>query len=183
MNNDVKSFQENIRRTFILFSLTPVIITSLAAILLFVFTWSTYMSTTNRNDCNEIAEEIDLALDDYYSMMGDLKYVINKNGGSCEGISDEIFSIQYRRTQRFDDTGSLTILSPEGRILFSSRDSVPEYLTRPEYLNWGVWKKIKMTPDVVCTVLYNSNLYVAQAVYQGKELQYAMVCGVPYKNL
>ena len=179
MSKDVKSFQENIRRTFILFSLTPVIITSFAAVLLLIFTWSTYMATTNRNDCSEIAKETDLVLDNYYGMLGDLKYVINKNGGTAEGISDEIFSIQYRRTETMDDTGSLAILSPEGDILFSSREGVPDYLTKPEYLNWGIWKKIKSTPDVICTMLYNGTLYVAEGVFKDKELQYAMVCGVP----
>ena len=57
MSKEIASFQENIRKTFILFSVTPVIVTVFGAIIIFVFTWGTYLSATNRRDCQVIADE------------------------------------------------------------------------------------------------------------------------------
>ena len=78
MSKEIASFQENIRKTFILFSVTPVIVTVFGAIIIFVFTWGTDLSATNRRDCQEIADETDIVLNDYYDMLDAIEDAVKK---------------------------------------------------------------------------------------------------------
>ncbi|MBE5831228.1 MAG: hypothetical protein E7306_05780 [Butyrivibrio sp.] len=50
MSKEVASFQENIRRTFIRFSLLPVAIIVTLALVLFAFSWSYFMAHFNKQD-------------------------------------------------------------------------------------------------------------------------------------
>ena len=181
MSKDIKSFQDNIRRTFILFSLTPVIAIVFTAIFLFIFTWSAYMAETTREDSKSIAGEVDLVLDTYYAMLTDVEFVVSTADIDVDSVTDRIFSILYSRTSDYDDIGNLIIMSPEKKALFTSKNVVPECLTGKEYDNWGIWNRIKENPNVTKTVLYNGTLYVARGVFRGNELKYAIIYSVPYQ--
>ena len=179
MSKEIQSFQDNIRRTFILFSLTPVIAIVFTAIFLFIFTWSAYMSETTREDSKSIAEEADVVLDTYYGMLTDVEFVVSTAEVEVDKVSDRIFSIIYNRTSDYDDIGNLIIMSPDRKALFTSKNSVPECLTGKEYGNWGVWNRIKENPNETQTVLYSGTLYVVRGVFRGEELRYALVYAVP----
>ncbi len=179
MSKDIKSFQDNIRRTFILFSLTPVIAIVFTAIFLFIFTWSAYMAETTREDSKSIAGDVDIILDTYYAMLTDVEFVVSTADIDVEKVRDRVFSILYSRTSDFDDIGNLMIMSPEKRALFTSKNSVPECLTGEEYDNWGIWNRIKTHPNETRTVLYGGNLYVVRGVFRGSDLKYAIIYSVP----
>ena len=179
MSKDIKSFQDNIRRTFIVLSLTPVIAIVFTAILLFIFTWSAYMAETTREDSKNIAAEADAVLSTYYSMLGDVEFVVSTANVDVDSVTDKIFSIIYSSTSDYEDIGNLIIMSPERRALFSSKNNVPEYLTGREYSNWGVWNRIKQNPNVTKTILYEGTLYVVRGVFRGQEPVYALIYAVP----
>ncbi|MBP3826323.1 MAG: histidine kinase [Butyrivibrio sp.] len=179
MSKDIKSFQDNIRRTFIVLSLTPVIAIVFTAILLFIFTWSAYMAETTREDSKNIAAEADGVLSTYYSMLGDVEFVVSTANVDVDSVTDKIFSIIYSSTSDYEDIGNLIIMSPERRALFSSKNNVPEYLTGREYSNWGVWNRIKQNPNVTKTILYEGTLYVVRGVFRGQEPVYALIYAVP----
>lgn len=183
MGKDIKSFQDNIRRTFILFSLTPVIAIVFTAIFLFIFTWSAYMAQTTRDDSRSIAGEVDQVLETYYEMLGDVEFVVSTADIDVDRVTDRIFSILYSKTSDFDDIGNLIIMSQERKALFTSKSSVPEYLTGKEYDNWGIWNRIKENPNTTVTVLYSGTLYVARGVFRGDDLKYAIIYAVPYQVL
>ncbi len=179
MSKDIKSFQDNIRRTFIVFSLTPVIAIVFTAILLFMFTWSAYLGETTREDSRLIAGETDTVLSTYYAMITDVEFVVSTANVDVDSVTGKIFSILYGRTSDFEDIGNLIIMSPERKALFTSKNTVPEYLTGKEYGNWGVWNKIKENPNVTTTILYEGTLYVVRGVFRGKDLVYAIIYAVP----
>lgn len=179
MNKEIPSFQENIRKTFLLLSVTPVIVTVLAAIIVFIITWGTYLSFTNKRDCSQIASDTNDVITRYYSMLMDMEDVITENGGDAKGAGDRLFSLLYECTADYDDIGNLMVFTPDRKVIFSSKNSIPEYLTREEYDNWGVWNRIKKYPGLTKTTLYSGNLYITRGVYQGKELEYALVYAMP----
>ncbi len=179
MNKEIESFQDNIRRTFIWFSLTPVIAIVFTVIFLFIFTWSTYMSESNKRDCQSIGDQTELVLESFYGMLSDQEFLISTNDGEVEGITDRIFATLYSWTDDYGDIGNFMVLSPELELLFSSKNSVPDYLVRKEYDNWGVWNKIRKSPNETGTILYNGYLYVVRGVYRKDELRYALVYQVP----
>ncbi len=179
MSKQINSFQDNIRRTFIWFSLTPVIAIVFMAIFLFLISWSAYLSESNKRDSLDIAKETDAVLAGYYAMMTDLEFVISTNDGETQGAEEKIFSIIYSRTSGLGDIGNLMVLSPEQKLLFSSKNSVPDYLIKKEYGNWGIWNRIKKNPNITRTILYGGNLYVVRGVYRGDEMRYALVYTVP----
>ena len=179
MSKDIKSFQDNIRRTFIVFSLTPVIAIVFTAILLFIFTWSAYLGETTREDSKGIAAEADTVLSTYYAMITDVEFIVSTANVDVDSVTDKIFSILYGRTSDYEDIGNLIIMSPERKALFTSKNTVPEYLTGKEYGNWGVWNKIKENPNVTTTILYEGTLYVVRGVFRGKDLVYAIIYAVP----
>ena len=179
MSKDIKSFQDNIRRTFIVFSLTPVIAIVFTAILLFIITWSAYLGETTREDSRLIAGETDTVLSTYYAMITDVEFVVSTANVDVDSVTGKIFSILYGRTSDYEDIGNLIIMSPERKALFTSKNTVPEYLTGKEYGNWGVWNKIKENPNVTTTILYEGTLYVVRGVFRGKDLVYSIIYAVP----
>ena len=100
------------------------------------------MAETTREDSKNIAAEADGVLSTYYSMLGDVEFVVSTANVDVDSVTDKIFSIIYSSTSDYEDIGNLIIMSPERRALFSSKNNVPEYLTGREYSNWGVWNRI-----------------------------------------
>ncbi len=179
MKNEIESFQDNIRRTFILYSVTPVIAIVFSAIFLFLFAWNAYMTTSNQRDNRAIAQSVDAILDGYYAMLDDMEFLISRKEIDVENSRDRIFSALYKRTEDYDDIGNLLVMSPDMKVLFSSKDSVPVCLTDEEYRNWGVWNMIRSHPGQTNIILYQGNLYVVRGVYREEELSYALVYMVP----
>lgn len=177
MNREIESFQDSIRRTFIWFSLTPVIAIVFGAIIVFIITWSAYMASSNRQDNEYIASEMDKVLADYYAMIADVEMAFE--GNTEESRRDRIFSLLYEHTAKYDEIGSLFIVSPEGKIFFSSSSIIPQCLTGQKYYNWGVWNRIKRNPGLTSTILYEGVLYVVHGVYREGRMEYAIVYAAP----
>lgn len=181
MSKEIESFQDSIRRTFIWFSLTPVIAIVFSGIFIFMITWSAYLASSNRSDNEYIADETDRVLSEYYSMITDVEIALA--GSSVQDEKDRIYSLLYSHTARFDEIGSLYIVSPEGDVLFSSSAAIPICLIKQRYFNWGVWSSIKRNKGLIGTILYEGALYVTSGVYNGNELKYAIVCAVPSETI
>lgn len=113
MSKEVGSFQDNIRRTFIRFSLLPVVVMVIFAIVLFAFGWSYFMVHLNEKDNQAVANELIKAMDKY-------SFMLDEVAGETDGeiTSDEIFSILYKDTAEFGEIGNLIVLSKDRKILF-----------------------------------------------------------------
>ncbi len=177
MNKATGSFQDNIRRVFIRFSLLPVGIIAALAIALFALLWTYFTAHFNEQDSKNAASEISRTINICYNMLTDVERSISDAGGNVE--SDQIFPILYRSTAEFGEIGDLTVLTADREVAFSSKESVPEHLTGEVYSDWGVWHAVKAGKGTTATVLYNKSLYVTKGVYVGDELSCAIVYEIP----
>ena len=194
MSKNVGSFQENIRKTFIRFSIAPVAAIVMAVFVLFAIVWINFMEDSNKSDNAASCNEIKRIMNIYYEMMDDVSDILlpeTNDNNSLEIIKDsadaakvtlpvdEIFSALYNRTAPFGDIGNLIILSGDRKVLFSSKKNTPKFLIAEEYANWGVWKSIKTNEGKTATVLYGKNLCIGKGVYEGNTLKYAICYIVP----
>ncbi len=179
MKTETGSFQDNIRRTFIVYSVVPVIAIVFSAIIMFLLAWSAYLTNDNQNDNRAIAQSVDGVLDQYYAMLNDMEFVISSADADVESVKDRIFSILYKRTEDYDDIGNMIVLSPDREALFYSKDYVPVCLIGEEYDNFGVWNRIKKEPNTTNVILYQGNLYVIRGVFRDGRMRYALVFVVP----
>lgn len=134
MNEEIGSFKENIRRTFIRFSLVPVASIVTAAILLFSVAWITFTASFNARDNKVIAEEIDRRMDVYYGMIEDMERNIRENDMVVD--RDVIYSILYDRTKEFGQIGNLMLFKEDESAVFSSVHYFPDFAVSKGYENW-----------------------------------------------
>ncbi len=177
MSREVGSFQDNIRRTFLRFSLVPVAIIVTLALVLFAFSWSYFMAHFNNQDNESVANELIRTMNIYYQMVEDIEESIV--GADGEVVNDQVFSVLYRRTAEFGEIGNLMILSADQKVLFTSKSSVPRYLTQEVYSNWGVWNAVRKNKGEIATILYDKSLYIAKGVYIDGSLSCAVIYQVP----
>ena len=177
MNKETASFQDNIRRVFIRFSLLPVGIIAALAIALFALLWTYFTAHFNEQDSKNVASELTRTMNIYHNMITDIERSVSDAGGEIEG--DRIFSILYKSTAEFGEIGDLTILTPTGEVVFSSNDNVPSYLTSEIYSDWGVWHSVRTGNGTVATLFYDRDLYIAKGIFDNGELSCAIVYAVP----
>ena len=174
---EVRSFQENIRRTFIRFSVVPVAIIVTAALIAFVLSWTTFMAASNEQENNKIKSEVEDKLDVFYGMIDSIGNDLKREG--FEVSENDIFKTLYESTAEYGDIGNLIVLSPERKVLFTSKDHVPVFLTGSEYESWGVWNSIKTYKGQTVTTLYNGNLCVSKGIYEDGKLKTSIVYIIP----
>ena len=76
MAGEIKSFQENIRKTFIWYSLTPVIVIVITAFIIFIAAWGISLRESTRDDNEGITKRIENVMNDYYSMVDEVSKVM-----------------------------------------------------------------------------------------------------------
>ncbi len=178
MSKEVGSFQDNIRRTFIRFSLLPVVVIVIFAIVLFAFGWSYFMVHLNEKDNQAVANELVKTMDKYSFMLDEIGECIEE--GDEEEVSDKIFSILYKETAEFGEIGNLIVLSKDRKVLFQSQENVPIRLTSVVYSNWGPWNAVKNNKDKAKVVLCDKTLYMVKGIYnKDDELEKAIFYIIP----
>lgn len=177
MTKEVGSFQDNIRRTFIRYSLVPVAAIVILALVIFSFSWSYFQAHYNKQDNKAVSQELSRIINIYYEMVSDVEDSFLEKDNKVDQA--EVFEILYRRTAEFGEIGNLIILTPAQQVLFTSKDHVPGYLTSHVYSNWGVWRNIRDNQGQTSTILYEKTLYITKGIYDGDELRGAIVYAVP----
>ena len=177
MAGEIKSFQENIRKSFIWYSLTPVIIIVITAVVIFIAAWgiSLRMSTVNENE--DIKNRIDSAMNTYYSMVDKVSDIVVDSEDNNQ--EDKIFATLYRATSNYDELGELIILDGSGDTVFTSGEGTYPFLTQRGMNNWGVWKMAKRHPDETNTILFEGKLFIVKGVYENDKLKYGIFYIVP----
>lgn len=175
MSKQVGSFQDNIRRTFIRFSLVPVAVIVILALVIFAFSWTYFQASFNQQDNKAVSQELTRIINIYNEMVDDVE-----QSYLDKGIDQaEIFSVLYNRTAEFGEIGNLMVLSEDQQVLFSSKDYAPKYLTSRFYSNWGVWNCIRNNKGNTATILYESTFYITKGIYEEDNLIGAVIYAVP----
>ena len=172
MKRDRDSFKDNIRLTFIKFSIVPVAVTVSVALAFFVFFIIRYVSYSSKNENMEISQRLRLIINSGEEIISDVAASLEKN--DMEIRSDEIFSALYGRLDEYTDAGDLTIISEGGELLFKSGELIPGYLTEDACSDWGIWYKVKDNKGETSIMLYDGNLIAARGVYKDDELKAAV---------
>ena len=100
MAGEIKSFQENIRKTFIWYSLTPVIVIVITAFIIFIAAWGISLRESTRDDNEGITKRIENVMNDYYSMVDEVSKVMVDSDSNNK--KDAIFSAMYGATSDYD---------------------------------------------------------------------------------
>ena len=100
---EIKSFQENIRKTFILYSLTPVIAITMVAMVLFIAIWFINVKNTTSYENSQITSKIDSTMEKYSNILDSA----DKNIGTQNVflLRNKLYSLIYENTSEFDDIG------------------------------------------------------------------------------
>lgn len=181
MNKAALSFQENIRKTFIRFSIVPVAVVSMSALFLFVLSFSVIMNFTNQRENAAINEKFTRTTNIYYQMVDDVEKSLKKNNLTVS--RNEVFKILYDRTAEFDNIGELFIISREQKVLFKSTSIVPNFLVDESGANWGVLKAVKSAKGKATTTLYDKKLCIGKSVYHGDKIRFMIIYVVPSEVL
>ena len=177
MNKKTGSFQDNIRKTFLRFSILPVAAIVTAALIIFIAAWTNFMTASNEKDNKDACMELTRIFNIYYQMMDDVEEALT--GATDKIPKNEIFTALYNRTSSFEEMGNLIVLSWDHKQLFSSKNTTPKFLTAKEYSNWGVWNVLNSNEGATSTILYDKNLCIAKGIYSDNKLIYAIVYIVP----
>lgn len=177
MNKETVSFRESIRRTFIRYSLVPVVAAAVVVLVIIGFSWTYSMAYLNQKDNKQTAEELTRIVNIYYQMVDDVEKSYVNNGFNVS--KDETFKHIYARCSEFGEIGNLIILSPDREVLFSSKNTVPFFLTAKQYSNWGIWYAIKENKGSTQSVLTEKSLCIGRGVYDGDNLKCAIIYIVP----
>jgi len=177
MNKETVSFRESIRRTFIRYSLVPVVAAAVVVLVIIGFSWTYSVAYMNQKDNKQTADELTRIENIYYQMIDDVEKSYVNNGYKIS--KDEIFKHIYRRCAEFGEIGNLIILSDDRDILFSSKNTVPLFLTEKQYSNWGILYAIKENKGSTRTVLTEKSLCIGRSVYEGDDLKCHIIYIVP----
>ena len=128
MAGEIKSFQENIRKTFIWYSLTPVIVIVITAFIIFIAAWGISLRESTRDDNEGITKRIENVMNDYYSMVDEVSKVMVDSDSNNK--RDAIFSAMYEATSDYDELGEMVIFDGANNQIFSSSDGTYPFLTK-----------------------------------------------------
>jgi sensor histidine kinase YesM len=177
MNRETVCFRDSIRKTFISYSIVPVVVTALVILSITGIAWNNAVTYRNENENRETAEKISHATDIWYGMINEAAEAFLKNDGSVP--KDRIAGILYEKCGEFGETGNLVMLEPSGGVLYASAGNVPYYLKEAQYMDWGILHNIRKATGITVTALSEGNICMGKAVYEKDELKCLVVYIVP----
>lgn len=181
MNKKTASFQENIRYTFIVYSLVPAFIIACVGLFVFGFVWRYTIVQYNKNQNHEVCQEFCKVADYYYDLadeIADLLYGISGNEFS-DTLKAALYEKAYKLGRDSGCQGNLYILDGNQRVLFSFGDTIPKFLVNPEYRHWGILRGISEQPQETIFQLQEGTLFIGRAV-SDKEF---VIFTIPQENL
>jgi len=177
MNREAVSFRESIRRTFIRYSMVPVVVVALLVLVIIGFSWTYSVTYRNARENRETAGELKRVTDVWYGMLAEVEWGFFKNGEVLS--TNKTYNVLYDSCREFGETGNLVVLSPEFEVLFSSKGTVPYYLTEPQYYDWGILHAVTKAYGRTVTSLAEGNLCIGKGVYSAGVLKCIMVYIIP----
>ena len=176
MNKETVCFRDSIRRTFISYSMVPVVVVALLILAIVGFSWTYSATYMNERENRETSEELSRVMGVWYGMINEVRSAFLKNG--C-AVKDQTSRILYDSCGDFGDTGNLVVLSADQEVLYTSKGTAPYYLTEPQYSDWGILMAARRASGAAVTVLGEGELCIGRGVYEGNDLKCFIVYVVP----
>lgn len=177
MNRDADCFRESIRKTFIRYSMVPVVVVAIVVLAIIGFSWTYSVTYMNGKDNKETADKLTKVMNIWYSVLDEVEKECLGEDGNVE--KERIYKILYDSCGEYGETGNLVVLSPEQTVLFSSEGDVPYYLTLPQYSEWGILGSVSAAEGRKATALTEGDLCIGKGVYGANGLKYILIYIVP----
>ena len=166
MNKKTASFKENIRYTFIAYSLVPAFIVSCLGVLIFSFVWRYTIVQYNREQNKEISQILTHITDSYYNMAVEVANILEQE--ETQPFSDtakaKLYQKAYQMGRESECQGNLYILDECQQILFAFDERIPAFLVNPEYAQWGMLRSLGEEQEEVVMQLQESVLCIGKAI-------------------
>ncbi|MBO7335833.1 MAG: hypothetical protein J6U42_02730, partial [Lachnospiraceae bacterium] len=177
MNRDADCFRESIRKTFIRYSMVPVVVVAIAVLAIIGFSWTYSVTYMNGKDNRETAEKLTKVMNVWYGVLDEVERECLDGDGNV--AKEEIYRILYDNCGEYGKTGNLVVLTPDQKVLFSSEGNVPYYLTLPQYSEWGILGSAAAAQGRKATSLTEGDLCIGKTVYEAGKPGYILVYIAP----
>ena len=166
MNKKTASFKENIRYTFIAYSLVPAFIVSCLGVLIFSFVWRYTIVQYNREQNKEISQILMHITDSYYDMTVEVANILEQEETLpfSDAVKAKLYEKAYQVGRESQCQGNLYILNERQQILFSFDERIPTFLVNPEYAHWGILRSLYDEQEKVVIRLQESVLCIGKAI-------------------
>jgi sensor histidine kinase YesM len=173
-DNRPHSFKENIQRIFTLYSIVPAFMIACMCLLAIVIIWQYTTTYTTRTENAKKTELLCNMVEQYQELLDEYSDDTGFFGAERNEVkSAEVFHRMYQIANETGFSAKFYFVTTDGQMTFGSSQEVPDYLTNPEYANWGIRYQMQQKPDEA--VLYvnttgSSSLCMGKAVCQENEI-------------
>lgn len=145
------SFQENIRNTFIAYSLVPVFVVICLAFVLSVCSWRYTVIHYNQLDNQEICSQLDQVITAFSRTLDDISACDIVYGQKETQVDKATANLLYDKLYQLKNDkqyhGSFYLLNDKQHVIFSFGADIFPGITSPEYGKWGILKQLGVGND------------------------------------
>lgn len=158
-NIKFKHFRDDIRRTFTLYALIPVIIITFSSYTLSFFMWYRTVIRQNYDINTEISMNVESIVSSYIAET----FNISEQANIMEDITSPNTSLIYQELYNFvnskDVRCNFFIFDKDMNPIITSTKNIPEYAMKANMFSWGLTKRMLDTPNqaIVEKLSYDSN--------------------------
>lgn len=181
MNRKTASFQENIRYTFIAYSLVPAFAIACVGLLLFSFLWRYSIADYNKKQNEDICRMFTKVVDGYCDLFEEIEDILSETEEKnlSDAVKASFYEMAYKAIRDSNCEGNLYILDERQKLLFSFGDAEPKFLTNPEYKHWGILRAMDEETGSIKIQVQNEMLCIGKTV-EGKRY---VVVTIPKENV
>ena len=148
--NNFKHFKDDIKRTFIIYALVPVLIITFCSYLISFSMWYRTVVTRNQAINSEVSKRIEFIVSSYISKANTVEtkdYVSEymNSGNSGRKIYEELYGF----VNSMDIRCSFFIFDKNMKPVIASTTIIPEYAQGENVFAWGLVRRMLDTPDKV----------------------------------
>lgn len=171
MANNYKHFKDDIKRTFTIYALVPVIIITFSSYLISFFMWYRAVVDQNSNINAEVSGRIEAIVSTYMAKAIDLSTQNNILKSLNSGYADStIYEELYNFVNQMDIRCSFFVFDDKMNPVIASTKNIPEYAQKENAFSWGMTSRMLETPSQVVIVRTSSEHSLKQILSLGKAI-------------
>ncbi|HYE81992.1 MAG TPA: histidine kinase [Clostridia bacterium] len=169
-NGKFKHFKDDIRRTFTLYALIPVIIITFSSYMFSFFIWYRTVIKQNYDINNEISRKIESIVSSYIREA----YNLSEQENIMEDINSHDNSIMYQKLYNFvnskDVRSNFFIFDKDMNPIIASTKKIPEYALKENMFSWGITRRMLDTPNQTVIEKQSYDINSKQILSVGKAI-------------
>ena len=158
--SNTSSFQDNIRYMVVVYSLVPVFIVTCMSLLLVVFLWNYTITQQNVKYNDNISQQLSTMYSTYSDALTQMTSYSAEDSKTVFPDTQQLYEVLYQLKNQGEYKNSFYILDSKQGQLFTYGTKEADHLTKPEYFDWGIMKKLKESPGEISTCLQDKKLYI-----------------------